>query len=264
MTQAEPQITEEDLRFYGETGPLFLALARAQAAFKPVLKNTKQAHYGKDYADLSAHLNAVRDALNANNIYFGQFVGTLNEARQVTVHTVIALGADKGEGARIISKATISRGNGKGEQGDGSSISYLRRYTMQAALGLASEDDDANAGMGTLLPKKKEDKTIAPKPPPKRKKKAAPNKPPAEPQGGGSWQKAPDVLPPREKHPTWTKESSRAFMAQAIMHVVKAPGQSDMDAIVFRLQELGIQKRPSQMDNQERGQAMAELAGEMF
>ena len=45
----------------------------------------------------------------------------------------------------MISTATISRGRGQGEQADGSSISYLRRYTIAALLMVPIVDDDGNA-----------------------------------------------------------------------------------------------------------------------
>jgi hypothetical protein len=48
------------------------ALVKAQREFGPALKTSTNPHFRSKYADLSACIEAVIDALNNNNIYLMQ------------------------------------------------------------------------------------------------------------------------------------------------------------------------------------------------
>ena len=54
-------------------------------------------------------------------------------------------------------------------QGFGSALSYCRRYALTAMLGIAAEDDDAEASKGTVAPAAKPTGAYVKPPQPQRK-----------------------------------------------------------------------------------------------
>ena len=125
-------------------GALAAALAKAQAAFpaisrdKEVTVQTKAGgSYKFKYAPLDAILAAVRAPLAANGLAIVQL---LDEDMLVTslLHE---------SGAILSGRTPIPQT--EGVQAYGSAITYLRRYAIQALLGVAAEeDDDGNRAAG--------------------------------------------------------------------------------------------------------------------
>jgi hypothetical protein len=114
------------------------ALVKAQKEFGPALKSSTNPHFRSKYADLSACIEAVIDALNNNGIYLMQ----LTEEHQggVKVSTVfIHESGEQMSGGSLFMPATK-----QDAQGFGSALSYARRYSLMAACGIAPEDDDGN------------------------------------------------------------------------------------------------------------------------
>lgn len=115
------------------------ALVKAQKEFGPALKSSTNPHFKSKYADLSACVEAVIDALNNNGVMLMQ--KTMPDTSGVTVETVFV--HESGE--------TIECGqlhvpaNKQDAQGYGSALTYARRYSLMAACGMAPEDDDGNA-----------------------------------------------------------------------------------------------------------------------
>ena len=115
------------------------AIVKAQMAFGPALKTSQNPHFKSRYADLSACVEAVIEALNANGIALIQ--RTLPCESGVTVETVFL----------HISGETLSSGplhvpaQKQDAQGYGSALTYARRYSLMAACGIAPEDDDGHA-----------------------------------------------------------------------------------------------------------------------
>ena len=120
-------------------GKIASALVKAQKAFGPALKSSSNPHFRSRYADLSACVEAVIDALNNNGIAMMQRVSPSDNG--VIVETMLI--HESGE--------TISNGQlhvpatKQDAQGYGSALTYARRYSLMAALGIAPEDDDGNA-----------------------------------------------------------------------------------------------------------------------
>ena len=127
-----------------EYGALAAALAKAQAAFPPIARDkevTVQTKAGGSYkfayAPLDTILAAVRGPLADNGL---AIVQTLDEGDLVTMLL-------HAEGARIIGRTPLPEA--EGIQAFGSAITYLRRYSITALLGIAAEeDDDGNRGAG--------------------------------------------------------------------------------------------------------------------
>jgi hypothetical protein len=108
-------------------------------AFGPALKTATNPHFRSKYADLSACVEAVIEALNANGIALIQ--RTLDCADGVVVTTVFLH-----ESGELIDSGKLHVPAAKNDpQGYGSALTYARRYSLMAACGIAPEDDDGNA-----------------------------------------------------------------------------------------------------------------------
>ena len=119
------------------------AFVKAQKAFGPALKSSTNPHFRSKYADLSACVEAVIDALNANGI--GLMQRTYECSDGVMVETVFIH-----ESGEVIEGGILHVPAPKSDpQGYGSALTYARRYSLLAATGLAPEDDDGNAASGT-------------------------------------------------------------------------------------------------------------------
>lgn len=115
------------------------ALVKAQKAFGPALKSSTNPHFRSRYADLSACVEAVIDALNDNGIALMQRVNPSENG--VIVETVFVH-----ESGEIINCGQLHVPASKHDaQGYGSALTYARRYSLMAACGIAPEDDDGNA-----------------------------------------------------------------------------------------------------------------------
>jgi hypothetical protein len=128
------------------------ALVKAQKGFAPALKTTANPFYKSRYADLSACIEAVIDALNSNGIMLMQ--QTSESDTGVTVETVFLH-----ESGEMLNCGKLHVPAGKQDpQGYGSALTYARRYSLMAACGIAPEDDDGNAaskptkGKGAITP----------------------------------------------------------------------------------------------------------------
>jgi hypothetical protein len=116
------------------------AFVKAQKEFGPALKTNSNAHFKTKYADLSACVEAVIDALNNNGIAMIQ--KTHQDDTGVTVETVFLH-----ESGESLSSGPLHVPASKNDpQGFGSAMTYARRYSLMAACGIAPEDDDGNAG----------------------------------------------------------------------------------------------------------------------
>lgn len=115
------------------------ALVRAQKAFGPALKTHTNPAFRSKYADLSACVEAVVDALNNNGIALLQQTHECNDG--VIVETVFV----HESGETMTSGKLHVPATKHDAQGYGSALTYARRYSLMAACGIAPEDDDGNA-----------------------------------------------------------------------------------------------------------------------
>ena len=127
-------------------GELITALSKAQAEFTPAIKDSDNPFFKSKYADLAANLNAVRPALNRNGIAIIQADSSDLNRGAAIVRTSLHCGeqwlAVEAEAPALDKSGNIN------VQTIGSAWTYLRRYTLQALCGLASEDDDGNSLSG--------------------------------------------------------------------------------------------------------------------
>jgi hypothetical protein len=115
------------------------ALVKAQKAFGPALKTKQNPHLKQKYADLSAVIEAVVDALNSNGITMLQ--QTHDCETGITVETIfLHESGEQWSSGRLNLPATK-----QDAQGYGSALTYARRYSLMTACGIAPEDDDGQA-----------------------------------------------------------------------------------------------------------------------
>lgn len=143
-------------RYLIETTPIdtarkafFAAMAKAQAKIEGALKDKNNPAFRSTYADLGAVLDACREPLTSNGISFLQFPDYNPETGCVTIETTLA----HVEGYERSFRLTIPVAK-RDAQGIGSAITYGRRYSLMAGVGIAPEDDDGNAAVDAAATKK--------------------------------------------------------------------------------------------------------------
>jgi len=115
------------------------AFVKAQRQFGPALKTSVNPHFKSKYADLANCIEAVIEALNANNI--GLMQRTYECKDGVLVETVFIH-----ESGEVMECGMLHLPASKLDaMGFGSCLTYARRYSLLAATGLAPEDDDGIA-----------------------------------------------------------------------------------------------------------------------
>lgn len=118
---------------------LATALAKAQANIKTALKDSKNPHFKSSYADLTSIWEACRDALAKNGLSVVQIPGF--DANDVWLETMIL----HSSGESISGRYPL-RPQQNTPQAYGSALTYARRYSLAAMVGVvADEDDDGNA-----------------------------------------------------------------------------------------------------------------------
>jgi hypothetical protein len=116
---------------------LFAALALAQSEVENATKGSTNPHFKSKYADLAEVLNTVRPVYSRHGIAIVQSTGF--DGVMVSVTTALV----HKEGGYVTSVASCTPAKTDG-QGVGSATTYLRRYSLAAATGVAQEDLDGN------------------------------------------------------------------------------------------------------------------------
>ena len=125
-----------------ENQKLYEALAKAQAEFKTVVKNRINPAFHSKYADLEAILQACRPALNRHGLFLSQRV--VADGNVIKVETILMH-----ESGESISSGEFSMTVPAGKnpvQSAGSTMTYARRYSLSAFLGISADDDDDGNG----------------------------------------------------------------------------------------------------------------------
>ena len=117
------------------------ALVKAQAAMSHAAKDAKNPHFKSAYSSLASVIDAVRPALSANGLAFVQKLHTADSGISVETVLIHESGEELSCGILFIPATK------QDAQGFGSAISYGKRYSLQAALGIASDDDDGQAAV---------------------------------------------------------------------------------------------------------------------
>src|SRR5690349_5781910 len=109
------------------------ALVKVQAAMQPAVKDSENPHFRSKYADLSAVWAACRAPLTEQAIFVSQEATSDEGSVYVSTRLTHASGqwVEFGPLAAPLVK--------KDAQSVGSCVSYLRRYSLSAAIGVVTE-----------------------------------------------------------------------------------------------------------------------------
>ncbi len=111
------------------------ALVASQTGFPPIPLDATNPHFKNRFASLGAILHAILPVLNQNGIALMQhptIVDGRPALRTVLLHE--SGGASEDTMLLILDK--------ENSQGQGSALTYARRYAVMSALGLVAEEDD--------------------------------------------------------------------------------------------------------------------------
>jgi hypothetical protein len=125
------------------------AVSAAKAGIGPVAKN-KTGHNDKRYADFAAIARAVDPIISEHGLSYR--FRTKQEGTTIHVTCVLSHRDGHSEENTLAGPADTS-GNKNAIQSIGSTLTYLQRYSLVQALGLAATDDDdgAAAGIGEAI-----------------------------------------------------------------------------------------------------------------
>lgn len=116
------------------------ALAKALPELESAKKNKANPAFKSKYADLAAVIEAL-EPITKHGLWYRQQIH--ESAEGVTIETLYIH-----ESGESLSAGTLFMPATKRDaQGYGSALSYARRYSLQTAFGLATEDDDGNAAV---------------------------------------------------------------------------------------------------------------------
>jgi len=115
------------------------ALAKAQGQFTPAKYDAQNPHLKNRYTTLAAVWDAIRKPLSENGLAVAQVVTTEPDGMYLLTRLMHS------SGQYIQSVYPISAGDGRGvsaAQAVGSALTYARRYSLTALVGVVSDDDD--------------------------------------------------------------------------------------------------------------------------
>lgn len=112
------------------------ALVSAQGEFKSVAKNEKNPFYKSTYSDLPAVVDAVRPILAKHELCF------IHLPQGKSIECIIMHSSGQYI-AGVYPLITMK----DDPQALGSAVTYAKRYSLMAMLGIASNDDDGEAAM---------------------------------------------------------------------------------------------------------------------
>lgn len=149
------------------------ALAKAQGAFANAEKDRENAFFKNRYVTLTSVWDAIRQPLSDNGLAVVQVTDTDTDGTVTLITRLI-----HSSGQYIEATYPVIGLDNRGinaAQAAGSALTYARRYSLSALVGVvADEDDDANAAAGERQPAKAQ---------PQRQPPAAQPKPSAGPTG---------------------------------------------------------------------------------
>lgn len=129
---------------------LFSALAKAQTEMTNAAKNVDNAYLKSKYADLSSVMDAAKPHLAKHGLCVIQRM--ITQEGELYLQTI--LGHSSGQSIESTVKVEVKESVGNNQKTNymhalGSSLSYLRRYSYAALVGVAvgTNDDDGNDSM---------------------------------------------------------------------------------------------------------------------
>lgn len=119
---------------------IIAALAKALPELESAKKNKANPAFKSKYADLAAVIEAL-EPIRKHGLWYRQIPHESSEGVHVETIYIHESGESLSAGS-LYMPATK-----RDAQGFGSALTYARRYSLQTAFGLATEDDDGNAAV---------------------------------------------------------------------------------------------------------------------
>jgi hypothetical protein len=132
-----------------EYNELFTALAKAQMEMTNAEKNTDNAYLKSKYADLSSVMDAARPHLSKNGLCVIQVITEVDGVEYLKTILGHSSGQSIESNIKLVAKADPNNTKTNYYHALGSALSYLRRYSYCAIVGVAvgTNDDDGNASV---------------------------------------------------------------------------------------------------------------------
>jgi len=115
---------------------LAVALNNVQKTLQAAKKDSVNPYFKSTYADLLSVWNACRETLTYNGLSVSQVADMDPEGRAVLETVLMHTSGEWIKGRLPLSTAKVD------PQGQGSAITYARRYSLSAIIGLCTEEDD--------------------------------------------------------------------------------------------------------------------------
>jgi hypothetical protein len=211
-------------------GGISKALAAFQGDVEACKKTADNPFYKTKYADLPSILAVIKPHLKNHNIAVVQSIDTVGDGGLIC-YTMLLHG-DTGEWMQSTDCLMVEK---QSPQGYGSARTYLRRYAIQAALGLSAEDDDAESAETPHRGKPEQNRTpvAAVKPKPQEAKKPEAATVPKEQQLGTISEKQQKMLFAKMSAKGMSKEEMKdlVFGVAGVEHSNEIQ-RSDMDSVL--------------------------------
>lgn len=120
---------------------LAAAMAKAFAEIDAATKSATNPHFKSKYADLTSVIEAIKPPLIRHGLFFTQRCHPSENG--VSVETVL----HHETGEELSLGMLFVPANKHDAQGFGSALTYCKRYGLQTAFGVPTEDDDGNAAV---------------------------------------------------------------------------------------------------------------------
>lgn len=135
-------ISRKDMNQSENINELATALAKCQGEMEPAIKDSINPHFKNKFATLYSIWEACRKPLSKNGLSVVQTMDFINDKLCLTTKLLHSSGQWIGSVTPVIYAKNDA-------QGIGSALSYFKRYSLSALLGIctADEDDDGNAAM---------------------------------------------------------------------------------------------------------------------
>lgn len=229
-----------EIKTSAEVDKLFAALAEVHKVGLVVIQTNENKQTRSRYASLADVMNRIRPSLAAQGLWFTQSVGKLevlgNDVGQWMTTRVCHSSGQWMEGSGVVLVPFIVTSSGSRLSvawASGSAISYARRYTLCALLGIVTgDDDDAEEATKMAQPKS------APPPSSKPVIELGLVGEPAE-YTGGRWREA--TGPDNRLLGDYSKDELKQLTLSAITEKLELPAVVGMlaDNMSLRLTQLG-------------------------
>jgi len=138
---------------------LAAALSAAQAEFSAVPKDKANPFFKSTYADLASVVKTATPVLTKNGLSISQFITNTEDGGDALVTYLLH---SSGQFIAHTMKLHLPKTD---PQGQGSAVTYARRYSFMSVLGLVADvDDDGNAASSQSRPLPARQSEVAPKP----------------------------------------------------------------------------------------------------